>query len=287
MELIHTLEEHGYETGKLKSKMDLRQAEALLVKSYPEILWVGIHYEGTKMVVRISESVIPPEIMPTEDTPTAICAKRDALITAITVEKGKPMVKVGDIVEKGELLVNGEMPLGEEQPTLYYTSAKAAIRGKTIYVAKDEITLLQKRRSYTQQTSKRYRLNFFDKKITLYAQKNLQGEYDTQYTRHQLYVTKLFPLPFGVETETQFGYLPVYKTLTEEEAKDELLSCLWKKVKGQLSRDAIVLKREATFRSSEGKMIGILYITAEENIGYEVGIQQQMLNKGEVTNEQN
>ena len=173
MEIMHTLEDKGYETGKLKGKLNLREAETLLINTYPELVWVGIHYEGTRMVVSVSESVLPPQMMPLENAPAALCAKRDAMITYIAVEKGKPMVKAGDIVKKGDMLVNGEMPLGEEDPSLYYTHAKADIRGKTVYVATKEITLSQVKKSYINKTSKRYCLKLFNKKWPFYVQKDL------------------------------------------------------------------------------------------------------------------
>ena len=287
MDIMHTLEENGYETGKLKRTMNLRNAETLLLNAYPDLLWVGIHYEGTRMVVKVSESVLPPEMMPSESAPKALLAKRDALITYIAVEKGKPMVREGDIVKKGDVLVAGEMPIGEEKPDLYYTSAKAAIRGKTIYTATQEISLSQVKKAYTDQTSKTYRFKFFNNNITFLSHKDLKGSYDVTHTLHQLHITKMFPLPFGIEVETQVGYMPTEYTLTEDEAKDILLSRLWQEVKGHLSEGATVLTREVYFKESEGVITGTLYIVAEESIGYEVELEQKMLNEGERINEQN
>lgn len=287
MEIMHTLESYGYKTGKLKRQMDLRQAETVLIEQYPELVWVGIHYEGTRMVVKVSESVLPPEMLPLETSPKALCAKRDALITYIAVEKGKPMVKAGDIVKKGDMLVQGEMPLGEEDPTLYYTSAKADVKGKTVYHVRSEMSLVQIKKDYTLETSKKYCLHFFDKKWTFYSQKPLQGDYDIQHSLSQLQITRLFPLPFGIDKVTQVGYRAKSFEIAEEEAKDLLLASLWKDISSQLGEEAIVLKREAFFKTCEGKVIGDLYIIAEEKIDFEVDIEQKMINEGEKINESN
>ena len=287
MEIMHTLKENGYQTGRLKCQMNPRQAEVVLIEQYPELVWVGIHYEGTRMVVKVSESVLPPEMMPTETSPKALCAKRDALVTYIAVEKGKPMVKAGDIVKKGDMLVQGEMPLGEEDPTLYYTSAKADVKGKTVYHAKEEISLIQTKKSYTSQTSKSYCFHFFDKKWIIYSQKPLTGQYDVQHTLSQLQITRLFPLPFGIDKVIQVGYTPMHFEITEEDAKDILLARLWQKIDSQLGDEATVLKREAFFKTCDGKVVGELFIIVEEKIDLEVGIEQKMINEGELMNESN
>ena len=154
-------------------------------------------------------------------------------------------------------------------------------------MATKEISLEQVKKSYINKTSKSYRLKLFNKKWPFYTQKDLEGDYDVQHTLHQLQITKLFPLPFGIEKEMQVGYVPYTYTLTEEEAKDRLLSWLWEDISSQLGDEATVLKREAFFRTSEGKVTGSLYIIAEESIGYEVGIDQQLTNEGEQINDEN
>lgn len=285
LDIIQTLDENGYSTGNWKVKMNLREAETVLLKHYPDIIWVGIDYEGTRMIVRVAESILPPTMNPLDMTPTSLISKRDALITYIAVEKGKPMVKAGDIVKKGDMLVAGEMPLGEEDPSLYYVSAKGKITGKTIYTVSRDMSLKQVKKNYTDETSKKYILKFFDKNLTFFSEKALTGQYDKMLTLHQLRITKLFPLPFGVEVQTCIGYTPLYYTLTKEEAEDRLLSELWEEVTKSLSKEAQILKREAYFKQTGGHISGTLYVVAEEDISYPVGVDQQMQNKGEMLNE--
>lgn len=285
MDIISVLEVNGYGTGKFKGEMNLREAEAILLKQYSDIIWVGIDYEGTRMVVRVAESVLPPKMNVEEGTPSSLISKRDALITYIAVEKGKPMVKVGDIVKKGDVLVSGEMPRGEEDPSLYYTTAKAVIRGKTIYSITKTIHLEEIKKQYLDEVSKTYILKLFNKPFTLYSQKNSTSHYDTMYTLHQLQITKLFPLPFGIEVQSRISYEPSYYTLTEEEAKDQLLSAMWQEISLSLDHQAKVLKREAYFNAVEGMVTGVLYVIADEEISYPVETSIEMQNKGEMLNE--
>lgn len=275
LDIINALEEQGYRSGKLKGQMNLREAETYLLEKYPEIVWTGIRYEGTRLVVKVAESIPVPEMYPKENEPSNLIAKRDALITYIAVYKGKPTVKAGDIVKKGDVLVAGEMPLGEESTNPYYTKSKAKVSGKTMYTASGEISTTHIKKNYTNDISKKYTLKIFNRAFTLFDQKIPFETYDKQITLHQLSITKLFPLPFALEVETRVAYTPSYEELTEEEAQDKLLSKLWEDIRGSLSEDAVILKREAFFVKKGNAITGTLHVTAEEDIGYEVVIQSE------------
>lgn len=274
LDIIKCLEEKGYEVGKLKGKMNLREAETYLLQQYPDIVWTGITYEGTRMIVRVAESTPKPEMSELDGKPKMLVAKRDALVTYIAVEKGMPLVKAGDIVKKGELLVAGEMPRGEEDATLYYTSAKAHVKGKTTYTASGAIQFQQEKKQYLNETSKKWTLKFFNKAFKLYASKPPSGTFDKQITLHQLKITKMFPLPFAIEVENRVAYKPILYTLSEEDAEDQLLCQLWEQIESSLGADAQILKREAFFKKTGDAITGRLYVIAEEDIGYRLDLDQ-------------
>ena len=274
LDIIKSLEKKGYETGKLKSKMNLREAETYLLQQYPDIVWTGITYEGTRMMVRVAESVPKPEMSEMNEKPKMLIAKRDALVTYIAVEKGKPLIKAGDIVKKGELLVTGEMPRGEDDDSLYYTAAKAHIKGKTTYTASGTIQFQQEKKQYLNESSKKWTLKLFNKAFQLYASKPPQGNFDKQITLHQLRITKMFPLPFAIEVENRVAYKPMIYTLSEEDAKDRLLCELWEQIEGSLGVEAQILKREAFFKKTGDAITGTLHVIAEEDIGYRLDLDQ-------------
>ena len=289
MDIIKSLEEQGYGVGKWKNSLDLRAAEAYLVKAYPDIVWTAVKFEGTRLVIQVAETVPPPDMVIATGETTHIVAKRDALVTSISVDKGMPQVKKGDIVKKGEVLVSGHMPLGAESESIYSTDSKAKVLGKTVYSATGEMNLTRVRKQYTNDTSKRYILKLFNHDFTLWNQKINFETYDTQTTLHQLHITKLFPLPFGFEVQTRIAYTPTYETLSVDDAKDLLLSQLWQELSGSLSEDADILKREILYKESGETIEGTLHVVAEENIGYKVIaepiVQPEVSSEGENAHE--
>lgn len=285
LDIVQTLEKNGYCSGKLKVAMNPRSAEAILLKQYPDMIWVGVDYEGTRMVIRIAESVLPPKMNELSLPSNSLVAKRDALVTYIAVEKGKPIVKVGDIVKKGDMLVSGKMPLGEEDESLYYAAAKATVRGKTVYSVMQTLSKKQVKKAYRDEVSKQYRFKFFDKTLPLFQTKKIEGDYDSFCAIHQLRITKLFPLPFGIEVVSKIAYDPTYYELSTQEAEDTLLSNMWKKLSQDFDENVKILKREAYFKEDKEKVTGVLYVMADEEISYPIETSMEIQNEGEELNE--
>ncbi len=267
LDIIKALEQKGYGTGSLKAKLHLRDAEAYLINLYPDIIWVGIKFEGTRMVVQVAESVPKPENKDV-NVPCNIIAKRDALITYIATHKGMPLVKKGDTVKKGELLVSGQMQLSPDDPTIYYTPSKAIIRGKTNYSAKGTIPLQKLTKDYTDNVRKKYSLKVFNRIVPLYNQKVPFQHFDRVITNNQLRVTKLFPLPFALEVEERVEYIPKTTEISEQDAKDELVAKLWGEMSSYLSESAVVQYREVFFTKTENSVSATINIIVEEDIGY-------------------
>ena len=98
-------------------------------------------------------------------------------------------------------------------------------------------------------------------------------------------MTKFFPLPFAIEIESQIGYEPTYYELNLEEAKDVLLSSMWKNISQYLDGNAKILKREAFYKEEAHQVTGILYVIADEAIGYPVETNREPQNEGVMFNE--
>ncbi|WP_069998001.1 sporulation protein YqfD [Cellulosilyticum sp. I15G10I2] len=274
LDIITSLEAKGYSAGKLKTKLNLREAETYLINQYPDIVWAGIKFEGTRLLVQIAE-IVPKPQMNDENVPCNIIAKRDALITYIATYKGMPLVKKGDTVKKGDVLVAGQMPLGIDDPNMYFTASRANIKGKTTYYMQGEASIQQMSKDYTDHVSRKYSLKLFNKLIPFLNQKVSFEYYDRVITTNQLRITKLFPLPFAFEVEERLEYVPVITEITEQDAKDQLLARLWEDLSKNLSDTAIILKRDVFFSKTGNAISAILSVIAEEDIGYAVELQNE------------
>ena len=132
------LAENGLTAGVSKSALDKKKIENQLMISVPELSWVGIEIKGIKATVRLAEMDEPP-VMQDKDAPSDIIAKSDGTITKVTVLQGTPMIKEGDVVKKGQLLIKGEekdgkkrAALGEVYAEVWHKSSGASLLYETI-----------------------------------------------------------------------------------------------------------------------------------------------------------
>lgn len=263
-EIIETLKEAGITTGKFKPKLDLRGAEAQLMKAHKDIMWVGIEAEGTKLHIQITEAEPKPKLHESNE-PTHLVAKRDGLIKKVTIRKGMPVVKTGDTVKKGDLLISGELPFSDEQGYLY-TASQGDVLAQTSYILKADLPLLQKKKVYEEKSSVAYKIRLFDKKFTLLDTKKTFNQYDTLVTIHQVRLTEKFPLPFYFEKHEKVGYNTITIEADEQNLKDKLLGGLYDKLQELLAKDAKIIRQEISYQKTEQSMTGILRVIAEESI---------------------
>lgn len=264
-DVIEVLKKTGFGTGKFKNQLDLRQAEEILSTTYDEIVWVGIHWEGTKMVVQIAEAVPKPKIHQDEEA-CHLIAKRDGLITYIVTDQGMPLVKKGDTVTKGSVLVSGQIQLEDEQGTFYYTTSKATIRAKTGYTLEASIPTFQLEKNYTKEVSTKWTVRIFDHQITLWNPKVVYENYDTLITIKQLSLTKALALPFYIQKEERVEYLPSTVKIDLQHAKDLLQGALYSHLRSLLEEEAKVLIQEISYKEEGQNLKAKLNALVEEEI---------------------
>ncbi|MGL4361930.1 MAG: sporulation protein YqfD [Cellulosilyticaceae bacterium] len=265
-EVIKVLQDEGYTTGKFKKKLDLRNAEKILMRAYPQITWTGIEFQGTQMLVQVAEAVKPPKIMK-NDVPCDLIAKNDGLITYIATEQGLPQVKAGDIVKKDDVLVKGAIPFTDESGRVYLTESIATIKAKTGYSLKGTLDLTKTVKNYTDEVATSYNLKIFQTKIPLFNSKKTYEQYDTLVTTNQMSITKLLPLPFYFEKTQKVEYVEDIETISESDAKDQLLMELYEHARTIIGEDAKILKQEINYElEDDNKMTATFNIMAEENI---------------------
>lgn len=94
------------EFSSKKSEIDTEMVETSLMDNFEEISFASCIIKGQTLVINIKEKLLPSE-MYGDFSP--ILAKKDGRISKINLVSGTLRVKVGDIVRKGDLLVEPYM----------------------------------------------------------------------------------------------------------------------------------------------------------------------------------
>ena len=127
-------EDCGY--GDRIRTIDCEQLERDLRAQFPEIIWASVQIYGTKMTVLIKENLVQQEAM--EELPyeaSDLIAEEDATVESIITRNGTPLVKNGDAVKAGDILVSGRIDLTNDSGERYayeYCNADADIDRKSV-----------------------------------------------------------------------------------------------------------------------------------------------------------
>ncbi len=130
------LKEMGIFCGMRKEKVDCDQLEMDLRNDFPEIAWAAARMSGTRLLISVKENEALSRIPERDETPCDLVAEKPGIVCRIVVRQGKAQVKVGDIVDVGQVLVSGTIPIyddSEQVKAVRYVHADADVLAYTEY----------------------------------------------------------------------------------------------------------------------------------------------------------
>ena len=99
--------------GMLKSKIDNALLEENLRLKFPDISWVSVRTKGTSLIIEMEEMTRYTE-KKNVASKIGIYADVDGEIVSMMTRSGIPQVSVGDQIKKGDLLIDGNMPIYDD-----------------------------------------------------------------------------------------------------------------------------------------------------------------------------
>ena len=116
--ILALLSENGIEVGSPLRELNPDVAEGNILLAEKDISWISIYAVGTTLNVQIRETERGEA---SEDGAANLVALCDGVIERVEVCDGNVMVKKGDVVRQGELLVSGvyDTPAGGTVRTAY------------------------------------------------------------------------------------------------------------------------------------------------------------------------
>ncbi|SDY67091.1 similar to stage IV sporulation protein [Thermoactinomyces sp. DSM 45892] len=137
----------GQWKGKIPSQEELKQN---LLDQLPQATWIGIQMQGTRVVVTVVEKKgIDQATEPAKVGPVHLVAKKDAFVVDLAIEKGNPLVKVNDTVQKGQVLVSGKYGDPAIQEGGQIVGAKGTVMGEVWYESNIVVPLQTEYKKFT------------------------------------------------------------------------------------------------------------------------------------------
>ncbi len=221
--LTGQLREIGVCYGMPKRGVDCDRIEEELRSRCSRIVWVSAHVSGTRLQIRIRENETADGIPLREESPRNLVAETAGTVVSILVRAGKAVVQPGDEVEKGQILVEGMLPVtndsGEVERTLF-VRADADIRLRTTKIYREWVPHFQTVRSYTGKMQRGFRLRAGA--VDILAMPPLAGKqnWDLTGVSRQIVLFGDFFLPVWTEAITAREYEKVERKRTKTELND-------------------------------------------------------------------
>ena len=236
-EIIKDLAEDDFKIGTSKINLSTKNIIDKIRLKRNDLAWIGIEIKGTNAIVKVVEADLKPDIIQ-EDEYCNIVATKDAMITKINAQNGTAVVKDGDMVTKGTVLIQGWL---EGQFTgIRYVHANGEVQAKVWYSKKLNMPLKQVKKVKTGKEENKYSVKINNFEINLLKGVPKFQNYDTIETSKKLKLFSDFYLPIEIKQRTYQEYEEQEITYTENEAKELAIEQINENLKEQIDGKQII-----------------------------------------------
>lgn len=282
------LREEGVYAGIRKKNIDCKEIEDALRIKYNDISWVSARIEGCTLIVQLKENK-PRESnkrsFGTKETfnrgldyntsqfwtkdEGSLVAPCDGVIESIVTMAGTPMVKKGDVVSKGQVIIDGKVEIiddfGENISNKnVLASGNVYILGEYYYESKLDINY--KSKEY-KNNKKIYYVRVGDNKLFLYKPFDISGDCDIIESEYQLGLNNdiLKNIYFG--SDQYLFYSIAEDEYSDAQAKELLVKELNDKINSLKEEEIFVKNYNLEFSKEEEsvKLSGTLQVLVRAN----------------------
>lgn len=256
-EIISSCKKIGIYEGIHKIKINSKYDTQRLQLTQNGIAWCSLNIEGSVLTVNLSETTVSDKEQ--RQNPSNLKAAFDGKIKRIDITSGNVVVKVGDTVSKGDLLVSGVI---QNHSSTLFVYSDGVITAETTRTFSAKGNYEQKILTETDNIIKRYTLNFFNLNLPLYLGNiKQQHNYNVNIKHLTLFDNKI-PIKIACEK---------YEILQESTViydKETLKEILYSDINRQVSDFNFInineIKNEI-LETEKGMLLNVTY-SCEENI---------------------
>jgi similar to stage IV sporulation protein len=271
------LMEEGIRIGIPKSKVDIEQLEKALRNTFPQIVWTSARMDGTSLSIFIKENEtgefrLEEPFM--EDTAFDIVSDCEGMIVSMIVRSGVPRVKVGDTIKEDMVLVEGKIPIYQEDGSireymLVRSDADILVERQRQFSARVPFQYLKQ--VYTGREKQSYALRIGEK---VYFDR-LEDAFFVQeqiVTQRRPEVFESLSIPIYFLTRTQREYQNVLETHTEEEAGTLLAEKLSLFLNGLEEKGVQIIQKDVRIETSmDAWVLYGTFLVREQITGFKIG----------------
>lgn len=266
-EVIDELSACGFGVGSYLPGIQSGELENRVLLASERLSWISVHMNGTVAEVQVLERSAPPEEEPSR-RPADLVAAADGQIETVELYRGNCLVRTGQAVRRGEVLVSGIFE--NENIGCRFTRAAGRVLARTEHTYHIEIPLNYLQKEYIGTEKGDLWLNFFGFSAKISENTgNGEGSCDIIETVTHLDRWGLPNLPLSFRRETRRLWRETEAERTPEEALELAYARLTEELAG-LSDGAQLLSKRVETTLTESALILDCTVLCIENIAVQV-----------------
>lgn len=265
--IVEKLASMGIKPGVLKFNINTEKVVNYMMLDIDQLSWISVTVKGTKVKVQLAERISPPELVH-KDEPCNIVAARDGVIKSIIVKDGQEMVKAGDTVIKGQILISGSIKIRNEEERTRMVHAIGSVKARTWYEQEWPVVTRVTEKVRTGRTKDNLSLLIFTKRIKLLHGEVKFENYDKVEIKKRISVGEDVVLPFEYVIDRFYENNLVEKEIGIDEAKQIAADNAYKKASENVPESAEKVKTNLNFiQKDNGELVAKVIIECIEEIG--------------------
>jgi similar to stage IV sporulation protein len=219
------LNEQKINVGMKRNDVNIEELEKSLRNEFNIITWTSARIDGTRLIIQIKENELKePEVTEIIDENRGydLVAAKDGTVVSIITRRGVPLVTEGSEVLEGDILVEGGLPIFNDDLTVrsyQYCQADEDIYLRTDFNQVEILPINYEEKIYSGNEKKVFYLEVMGQRFKLGHGRNKFADYDVIDEKKQARLLPNFYLPLYFGTEIVREYKIVEKKYVSEEAK--------------------------------------------------------------------
>ncbi len=254
------LAENGFRPGMKKEDVEIERLEKEVRSEFDIVTWTSARIEGTRLLIQVRENDLvsmkdQSEKSAAEGEGMDLVAPKDGTVLSIVTRSGVPKVTEGTDVKKGDILVEGGVPIYNDDGTVKrydFCVADADIMLRCIYEMNDEMKETYEEKKYTGRERKIYFVMLGTRKFKVPFPGKEYAQYDKVEEKKQLKLFENYYLPAALGYDLVREYTTEEKTYTKDEVKQIFEDKIRKNIETLQEKGVQIIEKNVTINKASG-----------------------------------
>ncbi len=269
--LLRFVNSLGVDHGTYKDSIDIQMIEEEIREYFDGISWVSVRINGTELMVSIKENyMVEYNEDLQEGTLDDLAAGISGTVVGMVTRKGVPLVKIGDKVQPGDILVEGRVPIFDNDGNIIsydYVDADADITIRTEYPIHRTISRYYRHKNYTGNEISIPYIRLGQHFLSFGYYKSQYSLYDVMVKENTNEVLEEFSIPIFWGTRRYCEYVEIEDLYGDEESVVLLKKFLEQTMKELEEKGVQIIENNVKIETNSQylKLTGVLVIDILQN----------------------